>query len=301
MPGITELIGDLGDGRIARMDAAGVDVQVLSLGGSSIDDLPVAQATSIVRECNDVLADAISKNPTRLKGFVAIPAAGPDAAVAEIERCMKLDGFVGISVLSHISGGFLDQEKFTPILETAEKLETPIYIHPTYSIPAVKDIYYNVGNPVATAQFSQASWGWHIETAIHVLRLAFSGTFDRFPKLQIAVGHLGEGLPFFLNRLGTTTYAMVEAGTIPLQRKIPEYLRENVSYSIGAFNWKPPFDLLVEIMGVDRVLFSSDYPFSPGTGSDAMKVAMDFLMAAGLSDEDRNKVAYLNTEKLFKL
>jgi len=299
--GISELIGDVGDARIARMKQYGLDMQVLSLGGSSVDSLPAAQQIAYLSESNDMLVDAIAANPSYFAGFIAIPASIPDAAVAEIERCSTMKGMVGVSVLSNINGTFLDQAQYAPVLEICESLELPIYIHPTYAIPTIRDIFYDVGIPTATTQFSQAAIGWHYETAVHVLRMVFSGVFDRYPKLQVAIGHLGEGIPFFIDRLGSTTNTMIERGGIPLQKKIPDYLKENVHYTLGAFNWANPFNLLKSQMGVERIMFSTDYPFSPGTGQDAIDVAVKFLQTVTLTADERNKIAYQNATALFKL
>jgi hypothetical protein len=199
---LLEKLCDLGDGRISEMDAAGIDVQVLSLTSPGVDQLDVTEAVALARDTNDLLADAVRRHPSRFAGFATLPAAAPGTAADELERMVSEHGFKGAAINGHNRGRYLDDEFFWPILERAEALQVPLHIHPTPPPQAVIEASY-VGNyaPEVTERLASAAWGWHIETATHILRLILSGAFDRYPRLQLVVGHLGEALPFMLPRL----------------------------------------------------------------------------------------------------
>ncbi len=235
------------------MDAAGMDIQVLSLYAPGVEQLDSAEAVELARDMNDWLAGAIDSHPDRFAGLAALPTMVPDAAVAELTRMVRDHGFKGAVINGHSRGRYLDDQFFRSVLECADQLRVSLYLHPARPPQPVIDSYYT-GNfgPEVTAQLASPSWGWHIETAVHVLRLILSGAFDRFPNLQLVIGHLGESLPFMLPRLDATLPREVTR----LERSIGDYLRENVSYTISGFNFVPTFlDLFVEV-GVDRVMFS---------------------------------------------
>src|SRR5438552_13282711 len=185
LPQFIAALTDVGAARIAAMDAAGIDVQVLSLGAPGVEQLDATDAITVARESNDFLADAISHYPTRLAAFAAIPTPAPDAAAAELERAVRQLGFKGAMIHGHVRGRYLDDQFFSPILERAEALDVPLYIHPTQPPRAVVDAYYGGFAPPVSCMFANAGCGWHIETAVHVIRLVLGGAFDRFPKLQI--------------------------------------------------------------------------------------------------------------------
>ena len=232
----------------------------------------------------------MQKHPSRFAGFAALPTAAPDAAVAELERTVRDYRFKGALINGHIRGRYLDDRFFWPILERAEALHVPIYIHPTQPPQPVIDASYGGFSPVVTYMLAGAGWGWHIETAIHVIRMVLGGVFDRFPNLQLMIGHLGETLPFMLPRLDIMTPAMTK-----LRRPISAYLRENIHYSFSGFNFTPAFlDLLLQV-GVDRIMFSADYPWA------SMTEARAFLDQLPVSTADRERIAHGNAEKLFKL
>ncbi len=283
---------DLGDRRIADMDAAGIDLQVLSLTSPGVEQLDAAEAIELARDSNDILADAVRRHPSRFAGFASLPTAAPDTAADGLERMVREHGFKGAVINGHTRGRYLDDEAFWPILERAEALQVPLYIHPTPPPQPVIDASYT-GNFAAeiTAKLSTAGWGWHIETAIHILRLILSGALDRYPRLQLIIGHLGEALPFMLPRID---YQLPTEVT-KLRRPIGAYLRENLHYTVSGFNFLPPFlDLLFEV-GVDRIIFSADYPFA------SMSVAHTFLDQLPVSPADREKIAHENAELLLRL
>jgi len=285
-----EQLSDLGDNRIAEMDAAGVDMQILSLTSPGVEQLEAAEAAAFARETNDFLAEAIRSHPTRFGGFAALPTADPDAAVAELERTIHDYGFKGAVINGHIQGRYLDDKFFWPIFERAEALRVPIYLHPTPPPQPVIEASYGGFSPIVTELFAGPGWGWHIETAIHVIRIILGGTFDRYPGLQIVVGHMGETLPFMLQRLD-----MMPAAMTKISRPISSYLRENIHYTFSGFNYTPTFlDLLLEV-GVDRIMFSADHPYS------SMAQARAFLDRLPVSPADRERIAHGNAERLLKL
>jgi uncharacterized protein len=290
--GLVDQLGDVADGRIAEMDAAGVDVQVLSLTAPGLEQLPAAEAVPMAKATNDHLAEAIQRNPQRLAGFAALPTADPPTAADELERVVRDHGFVGAMINGHCGGRYLDDETFWPILGRAEALAVPIYLHPTPPPqPVIEQVYAGNYAPAVTDVLSTAAWGWHIETATHMLRLILSGAFDRFPKLQFVVGHMGEVLPFMLPRLDHT----LPTALTNLQHSPSHYLRHNVHYTFSGFNWTPLFlELLLEV-GVDRMMFSTDYPYQ------SMAQATAFLADIPVSPDDRERIAHGNAEKLMRV
>src|SRR5215207_448427 len=249
---LVEGLCDLGEGRVAVMDEAGVDVQVLSLTSPGVEQLDA-------REANDRLAEAVRRHPDRFAGFAALPTPAPEAAAEELERTVREIGFVGALINGHAGGRYLDDHFFWPILERADALGVPIYLHPTPPPAAVAEASYAGSFAPGVAEgLAAAAWGWHVETATHVLRLVLGGAFDRFPGLQLVIGHMGEGLPFFLPRL---ELALPEKLT-KLERPVGDYLRGNVHYTFGGFNWTQAFLDLVLQVGAERVMFSTDYPYA---------------------------------------
>ena len=288
---LIEQLTDIADKRIAAMDAAGIDMQVLSLTSPGTEQLDAADAVALTREVNDFLADGVKKNPQRFAGFATLPTAAPGTRRRPSwSAACASGGFVGAVINGHHRGRYLDDKFFWPILECAEQLEVPIHIHPTRPPQPVVDAYYSGFSPLVVDMFAEPGWGWHIETAIHVVRLVLGGAFDRFPKLQLVIGHLGEGLMSMFQRLDNMTPAMTK-----LKKPVTSYLRENVNYSFSGFNFPATFlDLLLEV-GVDRIMFSADHPYQ------SMAQAVAFLQQIPVSAADRERIAHGNAEKLFKL
>ncbi len=288
---LTEKLIDLGKGRIAAMDEAGIDVQVLSLGSPGTEQLAADEAEKVASDANDYLAEAIRRYPTRYAGFATLPTAAPTKAADELERRVH-EGFVGAVINGHVGGRYLDDPFFWPILERAESLKVPIYIHPTPPPrPVIDASYTGHFSPEVTGVLSTSGWGWHIETALNVLRLALGGAFDRYPNLQVIIGHLGEALPFMLQRIDRN----LPRELTKLDRPMAAYLRENVHYTFSGFNFTPAFlNLLLEV-GADRIMFSVDYPYG------SMSAARAFLGQLPVSSGDRKKIAHLNAEKLLRI
>jgi predicted TIM-barrel fold metal-dependent hydrolase len=283
---------DLDDLRIAEMDAAGIDVQVLSLTSPGTEQLDAAEAVAIARDANDILAEAVRRHPSRFAGFAALPTVAPDRAADELERTVRSYGFKGAIINGHIRGRYLDDSFFWPILERAAALQVPIHIHPTPPPqPVIAASYTGNFSPQVTAALAASAWGWHIETALHVLRLIVSGAFDRYPSLQVIIGHMGEALPFMLPRLELALPVQITK----LERPVGAYLRENVHYTFSGFNFLPTFlDLLLQV-GVNRIMFSADYPYR------SMAEARTFLDRLPVSPADKEQIAHGNAERLLHL
>lgn len=286
-----ERLSDVGDRRIAEMDAAGIDMQVLSLNSPGVEQAEAAEAISVAREANDFLAEAVSRNPRRFAGFASLPIQAPVEAAEELERRVRQQAFKGALINGHTRGRYLDDKFFWPILERAEALDVPIYLHPTIPPKPVVEASYGGFSPAVTALLAGPGWGWHIETAVHLIRMILGGVFDRYPKLQVVVGHLGEGVPFMLPRL----HGNMPPEATKLDRPIGDYLRENVHYTFGGFNFPATFlNLLLEV-GAGRIMFSVDYPYG------SMAEARAFLEHLPVSDADRARIAHGNAEQLLGL
>jgi len=288
---IFEQLQDVGDGRMAEMDAAGIDMQVLSLNSPGVEQAEVAEQIAIARESNDFLVEVVKKNPKRFAGFACLPVAAPERAADELDRTIRQQGFKGTLINGHTRGRYLDDEFFWPILERAEALNVPIYLHPTVPPKPVAEVLYGGFSPAVSGAFAGSGWGWHIETAVHLIRMILGGVFDRYPRLQVVIGHLGEGVPFMLPRLNRR----LPMEMTKLARPLGAYLRENVYYTFAGFNFPATFlDLLLEV-GVERIMFSADHPYG------SMAEARAFLDQIPVSAADRERIAHGNAERLFNL
>lgn len=288
---IKQLI-DVDKGRIDAMDQAGIDVQVLSLFSPGVEQMKASMAVDISKDANDYIANAIKKNPTRLVGFATLPTAVPDTAADELERMVKEHDFKGAIINGHTNGRYLDDEFFWPILDRAEKLEVPIYLHPTLPPKAVIESSYtgNFSQEVSTL-LARNAWGWHLETALHILRIILSGVFDQYPDLQFIIGHMGEGIPFMQQRIDDS----LPQETINLEHPVSTYLQKNVNYTFSGLNYTQTFLNLFLEMGADRIMFSTDYPFIP------MEDTMKFLDQLPVSKADKEKIAHGNAERLLHM
>ena len=279
---------DVGDGRVAAMDAAKVDVQALSLTAPGVEQLDVEEAKAFARSTNAALAEAVRRHPTRFFGLAALPLGDSAAAVAELDRVVGEQGFKGVVINGHHRGRYLDDRFFWPALARAEALKLPIYLHPTQPPQPVIDAWFGGLEPTVGEMMASAGWGWHIETALHVLRMILGGVFDAHPELQIVVGHMGETLPFMLQRVDVMAPSMTR-----LKKPVSAYLRENVHYTFSGFNFLPTFLELLLQVGVDRIMFSTDHPYQ------SMAEGRAFLDRLPVSEADREKIAHRNAEQLF--
>jgi uncharacterized protein len=286
-----ELAPEIGERRLALMDEAGITVQVLSNTGPGPDLVPGAEGIAIAREMNDHLAMAISRYPDRFAGFAVLPMQSPDAAAAELVRCIKELGFVGALVNGSTDGRFLDDPSYDAILAAAVECDVPVYIHPHLAPEAVRQAYFSGLDQGAARVLEAAGWGWHSETAIHVLRLVLAGTLDKHRRLKLIIGHMGEMLPMMLARADE-----VFANDIAhLQRPIGETVLDQVWITTSGIFSQPPFIAAQLTFGIDRIMFSVDYPYASNTSGRT------FLDAVSLSPADKAKLAHGTADALLRL
>ncbi len=291
-PELQAKLNDLGSIRLNDMDASGIDLQVISHSAAGMmTSLPAQESIGLIRAANDQLAEAITAHPDRFAGFALLPMSDPAAAVAEMERAIRSLGFKGVMINGTTNGLFLDDPSFLPILEQAVALNIPIYLHPAPPPPVVRNAYYTGFDPAENFVLSTSGWGWHSETGIHALRLMLSGVFDRLPTLQIIIGHMGEMIPFMLDRINNTLAPAAKH----LQRRLPEYFLQNFFITTSGFFTDPPLLLAMEVMGADRIIFSIDYPYSTN------EQGRTFLDNAAISPADKEKISHLNVERLLHL
>ncbi len=279
---------DLGDERLALMDEGGVDVQVLSVTTPALHNLEPKESVRLARQTNDFLAGVIARHPERFQGFATLPTAAPAEAAVELERCITQLGFKGTMLCGRTRDKNLDHADFLPMFETAAKLGVPVYIHPQVPQRAVRDALYSGFGESVDAAFAAFGLGWHYEAGIQFVRLVLAGVFDKYPDLQIILGHWGEVVLFYLERLSGL------ARVTKLQRPIADYFRRNL-YVTPSGMWSQDYlQRAVDIVGPERILFSVDYPYQykPGGGARA------FLEGTPLTEEQRKLFAYGNWERL---
>ena len=286
-PDLENRLEDLAQSRIKAMDDSGVDVQVLSLTTPGTQNLVASEAVELARAANDVAARAVKAHPDRFGAFATLPTPDPAEAARELERAVSELGCVGAMLNGRTRDVNMDDARFTPIYQTAARLKAPLYVHPQSPVEGVRDAYYS-GFGELDFIFATAGLGWHFETGLQVLRLVLSGVFDRLPDLQIIIGHWGEVVLFYLERIDRMSKP---AG---LERPISEYFRSNVSVTPSGIYSERYLSWAVEVLGVERILFSTDYPYI-FSGDDEPR---RFLENAKLSDEDKTKIASGNWERL---
>jgi 2,3-dihydroxybenzoate decarboxylase len=273
---------DLDDLRIREMDAAGISMQILSITSPGPQVLDAAQGVDLAKKINDRLAEVVDAHPDRFAALAAVAPQAPREAARELERAIQKLGFKGVLINSHTKGEYLDDRKFWPILETAQALDVPIYIHPRELPPHMLKSYEDLG-------LHSFGWGFATEVSLHAMRLIVSGVFDEFPGLKIIIGHMGERIPYWLQRMdGLDTKGRI--------KKLPsEYFKDNFMITTSGVPWHPAFMLAYEVLGADRIMFAVDYPW--GTGEECVK----FMDTAPIPDSDREKIYHLNAEKIFRL
>jgi len=290
-PNPLELLPEIGEKRFKSMDEAGITVQVLSFNGPGPDLVPGADGVAMAREINDYCAGVVAQHPKRFAGFAVLPTASPEACAAELERCVKQLKFVGAMVHGTTEGRFLDHPSYDALLSTAERLDVPIYLHPHLAPAPVRQAYYSGLEQGAGRVLEAAGWGWHSETAIHLLRLVLAGTLDKHPKLKIIIGHMGEMLPVMLARID----AVFSLDVDHLKRPISKAILDQVWITTSGIFTEPPFLAALQTFGIDRILFSVDYPYAPNMAGRR------FLNAVSLSPADMAKLAHGNADALLKL
>jgi len=290
MPKLADITGE----RLSSMNETGVTMQVLSVENTDVNLLSGKPAAEFASKYNDLLAIKIKDHPDRFTAFAHLPMTEPDAAADELERTVKTYGFKGAMIRGHTNGKFLDAPKFAPIFARAEQLDVPIYIHPGLPPQSVVDVYYsNVGDSIgAYDAIACWGWGWHSETAIHILRMLAAGVFDAYPKLKIIIGHMGEMLPMMWERSNRSF--MPGAGG-KNQRTLKETFKEQLYITTSGFFTQPPLQLALDTIGIDNIMLSIDYPFSTN------QMGVDFLNEIKLPADQLEKIAHRNADKLLKL
>jgi predicted TIM-barrel fold metal-dependent hydrolase len=287
---LQERLLDLGSARLAAMDDAGVRVQVLGISNPATEQLEPEVAGAVARAVNDELAAVVRRHPTRFAALATVAAASPDAASAELERCVRELGFRGLMLRTHVRDEFLDAPRFRPIFETAARLGVPVCLHPT--VPHARLIESLLGYGWS---LPGPALGYGVETAIHTMRLVYSGLFDDYPTLQVVVGLLGAALSFWTYRMDFAQPWMAPRRGPRLERRPTEYLRDNLYVTTAGNFLDSALASAVAELGVDRVLFGSDYPFA------TLREASDFVEGAALSADERDRICHRNAERLLGL
>jgi len=279
---------DMGENRIKDMDATGIDVQLLLLTAPGVQVFDKDTANALAADSNDQLAEAIRKYPKRYAGLAAIAPQDPKTAAKELERGMKKLGLKGAVVNSHTNGEYLDEPKFWEILEAAEALNAPIYIHPQTPPP-------DMLKPFLKRGLETAIMGFGVEVALHTLGIITSGAFDRFPNLKIVIGHAGEGLPYWIYRIDYMQ-ANNRAEHMPkLKMKPSDYMKRNLYITTSGVPWAPAITMAQSVLGMDRVLYAMDYPYQARL--EEVIMTDNFPISAA----NKKKLFQTNAEKVFAL
>ncbi len=281
---------DMGETRLREMDAHGIDMQVLSYAASP-HLVPGQAGTDLCARANDGLAASVARHPARFAAFAVLPWQEPGAAVKELERCVNRLGFRGVLLNGRPGEAFLDDARHRPVLEALNALGVPLFLHPGPPLPQVRDAYYAGFSREVSARLSMFAWGWHNEEGVQLVRLLLSGVFDRLPRLRVISGHWGELVPFFLQRLDDS----IPQEATGLQRSLTQTFREHVYVTPSGMTSLPHFLFVREVVGMDRLLFSVDYPYLSLNGARA------WLESLPVSHAEKEQFACRNAEELFRL
>lgn len=289
-PKLEDITGD----RLKSMDDNDISMQVLSVDSSGANLLNAEKGPAFATEYNNMIADKIVKFKNRFTAFAHLPMTAPLAAADELERAVKELNFRGAMIRGLTQDQFLDQHQFAPIFERAEKLDVPIYLHPGLPPQEISAIYYSgLPNHEGMAEaLACYGWGWHAETALHVLRLLYAGVFDKYPKLNLIIGHMGEMLPMMMAR---SEKAFKPGNGGANQRTLTDTFRQQVHITTSGFFTQPPLRIALDTFGIENILFSVDYPFSTN------EMGIEFLNSINLPDDQIAKIAHGNADKLLKL
>ncbi|MFC2044764.1 amidohydrolase family protein [Chloroflexota bacterium] len=282
---LLEELLDLGEARLKMMDEAGVDMQVLSLVQPGLGALEASTGKALAIECNDMLAEVIRKNPTRYTGLACMAPQAPEEAAKELERSVRKLGLKGGTLNSHCGGEYLDDKKYWPIFEAAERLNAPIYLHPQFPSAQIAQPY------MTYPMLAGPSCGFAAEVALHVMRLIASGLFDKYPKLTLVLGHLGEALPYWFGRMDKGW----RNRPTNVKRLPTEYIKDNFFITTSGMFWVPPLLCAYLGMGADRILFAVDHPY------ESSKDGVEFIKSVPICDNDKAKICHLNAERLLVL
>jgi predicted TIM-barrel fold metal-dependent hydrolase len=279
---------DLGEMRLSLMDETGVDVQVLSLTTPGLHNLEGGASARLARRTNDLIAQTVARWPNRFQGFAALPTPQPSEAPRELERAVRGLGLKGAMLCGRTGEKNLDHPDFWPTFECAAELGVPIFIHPQIPQRSVREACYSGFAVEVDLALATYGLGWHYEAGLQFVRLALAGVFDRFPGLQVILGHWGEVVLFYLERLSALDRAA------KLKRPFADYARENLYVTASGMFSEAYLQRCVDIIGIDRVLFSTDFPYQYRPGSDARR----FIERIALDAPDKAKFAHLNWDRL---
>ncbi len=280
---------DLFDQRLRTMDEYDVDMHLLALTSTGVQMMSPDKGNAVAAVGNDRLHEAIQRHPDRFAGLATIAPQDPAGAVKEIDRAITKLKLNGIMINSHTNGEYLSEQKYWPILEAIAALKVPLYIHPRAPIPLMAKAY-------RTDHLEHAIWGYQAETGLHGLRIITSGVLDHFPGLQIVLGHMGEGIPYWLYRLDFMHGRVRIPFDRPKLKLTPsEYFKRNFYITTSGMNWEPTLKFCIEAVGADRIMWAVDYPYQDHPD------AVDFLDAARIPEKDKQKIYHENAERLFKL
>jgi uncharacterized protein len=282
---------DIGPGRIEAMDAAGIDVSILSVVTPATQALPAADAVPLARDANDEAADAVRAHPERFRAFATLPTADPQAAAAELERCATRLGHVGAMIHGRTGPRTLDDPAYDGLFATAARLHQPIFIHPQIPSNELRDAAYRGLDPLTDLGLATFGWGWHMDAGLSALRLILRGTFDRYPDLQLVLGHWGEMLLFWMDRADSLSGIAKH-----LERRVSDYITTNIHITSSGMLQERLLRHTLDFTGADRVLFSTDYPFHRPDAT-----AVEQFFDAIPHPADRTKIASGNAEALFHL
>jgi predicted TIM-barrel fold metal-dependent hydrolase len=288
---ITARLLDLGPSRIEAMDAAGIDVQIVSLAPPGTHGLPAGDAIALARAANDRASAAVNQCPTRLRALTTLPMSDPAAALAELERTANAPGQVGIMSYGRSGDRPLDDPANDEVLAAAARMRRPVFIHPQVPPNAVRDASYRGFDPMTELGLATFGWGWHVEAGLAALRLILRGTFDRHPELQIVLGHWGELLLFWLDRADSLSSVATH-----LERRVADYFTTNVHIATSGMLTPRLLRQALEYTSTDRILLSGDYPFHR---LDAAAIGQFLALLPDRADQE--KIAHTNAEALYRL
>lgn len=275
--------------RLRAMDRAGIDVQVLSLTTPGVQVLRDNQAIEMSRQINDLTAAIVHRRPDRFQGFATLPLATPEAVVAELRRAVGELGLNGAMIYGRLGERGLDDRLFWPLYGEAERLRAPLYVHPQSPPAAVRQAYYAGLSSKLDPSFASGGIGWHYETGVQLLRLILAGVLDEYPDLSLITGHWGEVVLFYLDRVDQ----LGETGDGP-KRPVSHYWRSNIHVTPSGIFSPRYLDWAIGVLGADRIMFSTDYPYRIGGDGEARR----FLETAAIGEEAREAIGGRNWDRL---
>lgn len=280
---------ETGAGRLRQMDADGIDFALLSITSPGVQVFDAVTATRLAKDANDSLAQAVRTHPKRLAGLAAVAPQHPAGAAQELERAMTTLAMKGFLINSHTMGEYLDDPKYWPIFEAAQSLDAPLYLHPREPSPAMASPFLDYG-------LYFAGFGFAVETSLHAMRLIMCGLFDEFPKLRIVLGHMGEGLPFWLQRIDNRYLLQVKIGAVKKMKRLPsEYFLDNFVITTSGVMTAPALKLSIEVLGVERIMFAADYPY------ESVAEGVEFMDKVDIPADQKRMIYSDNAVAYFKL